>query len=78
MLRNHGSNDAYGNKQVSTEDTKHSISLSSPPHTQQLYHTETLYLPGYITQGAVLRVIKDAHTHTHTHNIKLTVHKYFF
>ena len=59
-------------KHVSTEDTKHSSSLLSSPHTQQLYTTETLYVPGYITQGAVLRIIKE------THNIKLTVHKYFF
>ena len=51
---------------------KVSSSLLSSPHTQQLYTTETLYLPGYITQGAVLRIIKE------THNIKLTVHKYFF
>jgi hypothetical protein len=70
MLRNHGPNDVY--KNVSNEDTKHSISLLSSPHTQQLYHMETLYLPGYITQGAVLRIIRE------THNIKLTVHKYFF
>jgi len=60
MLRNHGPNNAYKNKHISTENTKYSISLSSPPHSQQLYHTETLYLPGYITQGAVLRVIKGS------------------
>jgi len=59
-------------KHVSTEDTKHSISLLSHPQTQKLYHIETLYLPGYITHGAVLRIIKE------THIIKLTVHKYFF
>jgi hypothetical protein len=59
-------------KHESIEDTKHSISVVSSPHTQQLYHTETLYLPGYITEGAVLRIIKEIH------NIKLTVHKYFF
>jgi len=52
-------------KHVSIEDTKHSTSQLLSPHTQQLYHTETLYLPGYITEGVVLRIIKE------THNIKL-------
>ena len=52
-------------KHVSIEDTKHSISLLSSPDTQQLYHTETLYLPGYIIKSVVLRIIKE------THNIKL-------
>jgi hypothetical protein len=70
MLRNHGPNDAY--KNMYTLKTKHSISLLSSPHTQQFCPIETLYLPGCITQGAVLRIIKE------TQNIKLTVHKYFF
>lgn len=43
-----------------------------PPQTQQLYDTEALYLPGYTTKGAVLRIIEE------THNTKLTAHKYFF
>jgi len=56
MLRNHGPDDAY--KNVSIEDTKPIISLLSPPPKQQLYQIETLYLPGYTTKGAVLRIIK--------------------
>jgi hypothetical protein len=60
MLRNQGPNMPTKTNKYPLK-TKHSISLSlsSPRHTQQLYHTETLYLPGYITQGAVPRVIKD-------------------
>jgi hypothetical protein len=66
MLRNHTPNDAYKNMYpLKTQNT-------ASPYTQQFYPTETLYLPGCITQGAVLRIIKE------THNIKLTVHKYFF
>jgi len=69
-LRNHGPDDAY--KNVSIEDTKHSITFLSSPQTEQLYHIEILYLPGYTIKGAVLRIIKE------THNIKLALHKYFF
>ena len=39
---------------------------------QQIYSTETLYLPGYTVRGAVLTLIKERHC------IKLTVYKYFF
>jgi len=70
MLRNHGPDNAY--KNISIEDTKLSVTLLSSPQTQQLYHIEILYLPGYTIKGAVLRIIKE------THNIKLDVHKYFF
>jgi hypothetical protein len=66
LLRNHGPDDAY--KNISIEDTKHSVSLLSSPQTQQLYHIKILYLPGYTIKGAVLRIIKE------THNIRLAVH----
>jgi CRISPR/Cas system CSM-associated protein Csm5 (group 7 of RAMP superfamily) len=69
MLRNHVPDNAY--KNVSIEDTKHSVSLLSSPQTQQLYHIEILYLPGCTIKGAVLRIVKE------TYNIKLAVHKYF-
>jgi hypothetical protein len=64
MLRNHEPNDAY--KNMYPLKTQNTASLF------HLYPTETLYLPGYITQGAVLRIVKE------TNNIKLIVHKYFF
>jgi hypothetical protein len=65
MVRNHAPDDAY--KNISIEDTKHSVSLLSSHQTQQLYHIEILYLPGYTIKGAVLRIIKE------THNIKLSL-----
>ena len=46
--------------------------ISHLPKHNNFYHIDTLYLPGYITQGAVLKIIKE------THNIRLTVHKYFW
>jgi hypothetical protein len=31
------------------------------PQSQQIYSTETLYLPGYIVRGAVLTIMKERH-----------------
>jgi hypothetical protein len=56
LLRNHGPDDAY--KNVSIEDKKHSVSLLSSLQTQQLYHIELLYLPGYTIKRAALLIIK--------------------
>jgi hypothetical protein len=74
MLRNHGPNDAYKNKYPLK--AQNNISLTSLPHTQQLHHTQTLYLPGYITQAAVLRVIKDAHTQYKTYCAQILLLKW--
>ena len=60
MLRNHRPKDA--NKNMYPLKTQNTASPSYHlPQTQQLHHTETLYIPGYITQRAVLRIMKETH-----------------